>query len=149
MNNTFAERLRAAMKQAGMNQTALSEKTGASKAAISQYLSGKNIPTMDRIQALAHATGVSAEDLLAYDAPAGRDQPIPAKKITTYDAARCLGKSCQFVRIGLQRGILPFGDAVPGVGGSWNYYINPARFKEYVGAELFDSFFGLAAGRGA
>lgn len=44
MNATFAERLKYAMEQANMSQSALSEKAGASKAAISQYLSGKNTP---------------------------------------------------------------------------------------------------------
>ena len=39
---TFSDRLKFAMAEAGLNQSALSEKTGASKAAISQYLSGKN-----------------------------------------------------------------------------------------------------------
>ena len=42
--NTFAERLKNAMEQANMSQSALSEQAGASKAAISQYLSGKNTP---------------------------------------------------------------------------------------------------------
>ena len=78
-------------------------------------------------------------------APPAKEQKVSVKKITTADAARCLGKSKQFVRIGLQRGLLPFGNAVPGVGGSYNYYINPAKFREYVGAEQFDAFFGLTA----
>ena len=50
---TFAERLKNAMEQANMSQSALSEQAGASKAAISQYLSGKNTPGPDRIKALA------------------------------------------------------------------------------------------------
>ena len=45
---TFAERLKNAMEQANMSQSALSEQAGASKAAISQYLSGKNTPGPDR-----------------------------------------------------------------------------------------------------
>jgi transcriptional regulator with XRE-family HTH domain len=143
MSNTFAERLKNAMEQADMSQSALSEKAGASKAAISQYLSGKNIPTRSRVKALADATDVSFDYLMGYDAPTVKDQPVPLKKITTDEAARCLGKSRQFVRIGLQRGLLPFGNAVPGVGESWNYYISPAKFKEYVGVEQFNSFFGL------
>ncbi len=39
----------------------------------------------------------------------------------------------------------PFGDAVPGSGNNWNYYINPARFRDYVGADRFNEFFGLTA----
>ena len=41
---TFAERLKYAMEQADLKQSALSEQAGISKAAISQYLSGKNTP---------------------------------------------------------------------------------------------------------
>ena len=59
MNTTFAERLKHAMEQAVMSQSALSEKAGASKAAISQYLSGKNTPGVNKIKALAGATAVS------------------------------------------------------------------------------------------
>ena len=58
-------------------------------------------------------------------------------------AARCLGKSNQFVRVGLQRGLLPFGNAVPGTRERFNYYISPIRFRDYVGAERFNEFFGI------
>lgn len=74
-----------------------------------------------------------------------KEIPVSNKRITVKDAARCLGKSDQFVRIGLQRGLLPFGTAVPGAGYHWNYYISPKKFKEYIGAELFESFFGGAS----
>ena len=121
---TFAERLKNAMEQANMSQSALSEQAGASKAAISQYLSGKNTPGPDRIKALADATGVSFDYLMGYGAA-----PVAAPPI----------------RIGLQRGLLPFGNAVPGTGACWNYYINPTKFRDYVGADQFNSFFGLTA----
>ena len=142
---TFAERLKFAMAEANLNQSTLSEKSGASKAAISQHLSGKNTPGPDRIKVFADITGVSFDFLMGYMEAPTKNQPIPVKKITTDEAARCIGKSRQFIRIGLQRGLLPFGNAVPGVGGSWNYYINPAKFKDYVGADRFNEFFGLTA----
>lgn len=129
--------------QANMSQSALSEQAGASKAAISQYLSGKNTPGPDRIKALADATGVSFDYLMGYGAAPVAEPPI--KKISVKEAARCMGKSDQFVRIGLQRGLLPFGNAVPGTGACWNYYINPTKFRDYVGADQFNSFFGLTA----
>lgn len=140
---TFVERLNYAMAEAGLKQSALSDRTGISKAAISQYLSGKNTPSQNRVKALADATGVTFEFLMGYDVPPVKEQKVPVKKITTADAARCMGKSDQFVRIGLQRGLLPFGNAVPGTGNNWNYYINPAKFREYVGADAFNDFFGL------
>ena len=130
MNTTFAERLKYAMEQADMSQSALSEKAGASKAAISQYLSGKNTPF---------------DFLMGHGAAPLKEVPPSVKKISVKEAARCMGKSDQFVRIGLQRGLLPFGNAVPGTGNNWNYYINPTKFREYVGAEVFNNFFGLTA----
>lgn len=51
-----------------MKQSALSEKAGASKAAISQYLSGKNTPSVNKIKALADATGVTFDFLMGYGA---------------------------------------------------------------------------------
>ena len=142
MSSTLAERLQNAMKLANMTQAELAAQTGASRAAISQYLSGKNVPNMDRIKALADATGVTFDYLIGYGtAPATQ---APLKKISVKEAARCMGKSDQFVRIGLQRGFLPFGRAVPGTGTCWNYYINPGKFKEFVGAEQFNAFFGVA-----
>lgn len=141
MSNTLAERLQSAMKLANMTQAELAAQAGASRAAISQYLSGKNVPNMDRIKALADATGVSFDYLIGYGTAPATEAPL--KKISVKEAARCMGKSDQFVRIGLQRGLLPFGKAVPGTGRCWNYYINPAKFKEFVGAEQFSTFFGV------
>ncbi len=54
------------------------------------------------------------------------------KKITIREAAEIMGKSDQFIRVGLQRGILPFGSAVK-LSTKWTYYISPTRFYEYVG----------------
>ena len=142
---TFADRLKFAMGEANLNQSTLSEKSGASKAAISQYLSGKNTPGPDRVRAIADATGVSFDFLMGYTEAPVKEQPVPVKKITVKAAARCMGKSDQFIRIGLQRGLLPFGNAVPGTGDNWNYYINPTKFRDYVGADQFNEFFGLTA----
>lgn len=56
-------------------------------------------------------------------------------RLSVKEAAQILGASEQFVRIGLQRGILPFGSAVK-LSTRWTYYISPSRFREYVGQEL-------------
>ena len=55
----------------------------------------------------------------------GKNVPVKA-------AAELLGMSQQFVRIGLQRGILPFGSAVK-LSTRWTYYVSPARLYEYAG----------------
>ena len=54
--------------------------------------------------------------------------------MTVIKAVEIMGKSQQFVRVGLQRGLLPFGTAVK-MGTMWTYYISPKRFCEYVGLD--------------
>lgn len=50
-------------------------------------------------------------------------------------AAQLMGKSEQFVRIGLQRGLLPFGIAIK-MSSMWTYHISPQKFYEYMGIEF-------------
>ena len=143
--NTFAERLKYAMEQADMSQSALSEKAGASKAAISQYISGKNTPGPERIKALADATGVTFDFLMgAGVSPKSDSVKLADVKITFVKACRCLRKSEDSVRKLMMDGC-EFGKAVQGTGDRLNYIFYPAKFREYVGPERFDSFFGLTA----
>lgn len=55
-----------------------------------------------------------------------------AAQISVREAAEIMGKCPQFVRVGLQRGLLPFGTAVK-VKNRYNYYISPELFRKYVG----------------
>lgn len=52
--------------------------------------------------------------------------------MTVKEAAKMLGKSEQFIRIGLQRGILPFGYAVK-MSSKWTYHISDYKVYEYLG----------------
>lgn len=52
--------------------------------------------------------------------------------MTVKEAARLLQKSEQFVRIGLQMGILQFGFAVK-MSSRWTYHISDAKVYEYLG----------------
>lgn len=54
------------------------------------------------------------------------------KTISVKDAAQMMGKSEQFIRIGLRRQRLPFGVAVQ-MSSQWTYYISPKLFYEYIG----------------
>jgi len=58
-----------------------------------------------------------------------------AQNISIKEAARILGKSEQFIRIGLQKGILPFGTAVK-TSSIYSYHISPKLFYEYIGNPL-------------
>ena len=57
-----------------------------------------------------------------------------SKKISVKDAAAILGKSQQYVRVGLQLQRLPIGTAVK-TSSRWSYHISPKLLKEYVGFE--------------
>lgn len=48
------------------------------------------------------------------------------------ECAKLLNKSPQFIRIGLQRGILPFGYAIK-MSTKWSYHISDAKVYEYLG----------------
>lgn len=80
MNTTFAERLKNAMEQADMSQAELSLQSGASKAAISQYLSGKNTPGPERVKALADATGTTFDFLMGVRRRTGQGCPAPGEE---------------------------------------------------------------------
>lgn len=54
--------------------------------------------------------------------------------VTIKEASRRMGKSEQFIRIGLQRNKLPFGTAIKNKT-KYSYYISRKLFDEYVGKE--------------
>jgi hypothetical protein len=57
-----------------------------------------------------------------------------SKNVSIAEAAERLGKSRQFVRIGLQDGFLKFGTAVK-MSSKWTYHISPALLDGYLGSE--------------
>lgn len=54
------------------------------------------------------------------------------------ECAKLLEKSPQFVRMGLQLGILPFGYAIK-MSSKWTYHISEAKVYEYLGGEKNES----------
>jgi len=53
-------------------------------------------------------------------------------RISVDEAARQMGVTPQFLRLGLRAGRFPFGAAVQMPGGRWSYYINRVRFEHYL-----------------
>lgn len=58
---------------------------------------------------------------------------MKAGNITIAEAARLMGVSQQFVRVGLQKGILPFGYAVQVSAGRYTYFVSKEKFMEHTG----------------
>lgn len=51
--------------------------------------------------------------------------------VSVKEAARILNKSQQFIRIGLQQGVLPIGVAVK-MSNKWTYHISRKKLLEYI-----------------
>ena len=54
-------------------------------------------------------------------------------KMTIAEASRLMGVSQQFIRVALQKGILPFGYAVKVASGRYTYFISRPKFTEHTG----------------
>jgi hypothetical protein len=62
-------------------------------------------------------------------------------RLSVVDAAKLMGVTQQFIRMGLQQEKLPFGWAVKN-SGRWSYYISPEKFTEYTGIKVPDEVVG-------
>ena len=122
------------MQERDMSQTQLSALAGIGKSSISQYLSGKNEPNDRAKNKLADALDVSIE---FFDGKTVHVDKLPDDcqilNVPVKQAARLLGKSEQFIRVSLQRGIAPFGFATKVGGNTYSYHISPKLFYEYAG----------------
>ena len=54
--------------------------------------------------------------------------------ISVKEAAKMMNKSELFVRVGLQRGILPIGTAIQ-TSSKYSYHISPKLLKDYLGED--------------
>lgn len=65
------------------------------------------------------------------------------KRLTVDEAAKRMGVTSMFLRMGLRLNKFPFGTAIQMPGGRWSYYINPVRFERYMtGADMDQSATG-------
>lgn len=131
---SFAKNLKKAMEERNMSQTKLSSLTGIGKSSISQYLSGKNEPNQKRIKQIAEALDCSVAFLNGIEECSDSIESLNGlKNIPVSLAAQKLGKSEQFVRVALQKGVVPFGFAVKS-SSKFSYHISPKLLNEYIGA---------------
>lgn len=56
-------------------------------------------------------------------------------RLSVKEAARLMGTSPQFIRLGLQQGKLEFGRAVK-TSGRWTYWISSEKFTEITGINI-------------
>lgn len=56
-------------------------------------------------------------------------------RLSVEEAAKLLGANAQFIRIGLQQGVFPWGYAVK-TSSHYTYFIMPNKFEEYTGIQV-------------
>ena len=130
----FARTLQQAMDERNMNQSELAVLSGIGKSSISQYLSGKNEPKPKSVEKLADALECSVAFLNGITTCSDpTEDPNGLKNVPVKVAAERIGKSEQYIRVGLQRNRLPFGTAVK-LSSRFSYHISPKLLDEYIGA---------------
>lgn len=135
---TFSEKLKQAMQELHLNQRQVCGMTGKSKGSVSQYLSGKQIPSEDVQSAIAVALGLesdyfskSDEQVVVLPTAELRNGVIP--RLDVEKAAKLLQMNHNTVRKGLQQGVFPWGYAIHTSDNRWVYFINAKRFAEIEG----------------
>lgn len=56
-------------------------------------------------------------------------------RVKVSEAAKILGVSNEYIRIGMQKGLLPIGTAVK-MSSVWTYHISPKLLADYSGADV-------------
>ena len=137
----FSEKLKQAMQQLGINQAQVVGLTGKSKGSVSQYLSGKQVPSVEVQSSIATALGLEADYFEKLDdqitiLPSSEVRNGIIPKLLPEVAAKYLGMDKGTVRRGLQQGVFPWGYAVRTSENRWAYFINARRFAEIEGVSL-------------
>ena len=130
----FNEKLKQAMQQLIITQAQVVGMTGIGKSSISQYLSGKNVPSEERQKNIAVSLGLEA-DYFNQDEPVAKISKVAdngggIKRLDVSIAATLMGMNHNTVRKGLQQGVFPWGYAIQTSEHRWAYFINAARFAE-------------------
>lgn len=134
----FKDALLNAMCELGLNQRQVCGMTGCSKASVSQYLSGKNVPSEQKQREIAEALGLQS-DYFTWPEPEPATKAVQRgvmKRMLPETAAKLLGISKEAVRKGLQDGVFPWGYGIHMESGRWVYVINEQRFIEIEGIAI-------------
>ena len=127
---SFSAQLKTAMMEREITVSELAKLVGTGKPSISQYLSGKNIPKVEKQERIAEVLGCTVEYLNGE----AEEEPIGLYRLTPAQAAKRLGVNPQAVRVALQQGTAPYGYAWK-AGSKWAFHISPKKLDEYIGAQ--------------
>ncbi len=95
----FAARLREQMERHGEKQTDIARLLGVSRAAVSAYIHGEQMPRMDKLEVLARHFGVTRGALLEESAPSEAPSESAHPAVRVYESLNEAGQA-EFVRYG-------------------------------------------------
>lgn len=134
----FNEKLKQAMQQLGISQAQVVGMTGIGKSSISQYLSGKNVPTAERQKNIAVSLGLEADYFEKDDFTVRllKKNSGGIAQIRTKDVGILMKMSHTTVEEGLKQGVFPWGYAIKTSDNYYRYFINAQRFAEIEGVQV-------------
>lgn len=129
----FNEKLKQAMQQLGITQAQVVGMTGIGKSSISQYISGKNVPTEQRQKDIAVSLGLASDYFEKESAVAKVNIKADGDSVPRIDVAvvaKLMHMNHNTIRKGLQDGVFPWGYAIKTSENRWCYFINAVSFQE-------------------
>ena len=138
----FEKRFKEAMQTLGLKQAQVAGLTGRSKASISQYLSGDQVPSEATQQEMARALGLQEDYFLRPEKEAAEAVPCTPRRrgsirqLSVKEAAAVLGIDRVVLSKGLRQGVFPWGYGIKTTERSWKYVINADRMAAIEGVEI-------------
>jgi len=135
----FKDRLKKAMQELNLNQSQVAGITGKSKASVSQYLSGQQVPPEQIQQDIAAALGLEPDYFTRPDTPSPACTELMPKRhgavrlLGLKETADLLGVDKETVAKGLQQRVFPWGYGVKTSEHRWRYIINADSFSRIEG----------------
>lgn len=132
----FNEKLKQAMQQLNITQAQVVGMTGIGKSSISQYISGKNVPTEERQKNIAVSLGLDPnyfeqeESVAKVNIKADVFVSSSVPRIDVAVVAKLMHMNHNTIRKGLQDGVFPWGYAIKTSENRWCYFINAVSFQE-------------------
>lgn len=129
----FNEKLKQAMRKLGITQAQVVGMTGIGKSSISQYISGKNVPTEQRQKDIAVSLGLASDYFEKESAVAKVNIKADGDSVPRVDVvvvAKLMHMNHNTIRKGLQDGVFPWGYAIKTSENRWCYFINAVSFQE-------------------
>lgn len=127
MKSEFSKKLRKIASEQGLSQKDICSITGGSRASVSQWLSGKNVPPEKRREEIAISLGLEPDYF--YDPTTDEDPPV-IQHLSINDTALIMGMDKETIRQGLKDQRFPWGYAVKTASGRWVYWINKKKLYQ-------------------